>query len=139
MKRRKFITMIGGAAVAWPLIASAQQDERIRRIGILMPAHAGEHDPEAALRLGAFRKELDRLGWSEGRNLDIDYRWAAGVVERISTSASELVGLAPAVILVQSNLGVAALQKATRTIPIVFASVADPAKVRRLVDARGRA
>ena len=128
MRRRDFITLLGGAAAApsilCPLNARAQQGERIRRIGILMPS--GEHDPEATLRLAAFRKELDRLGWSEGRNVGIDYRWADGVVERISTSASELVGLAPAVILVQSNPGVAAVQKATRTIPIVFASVADP-------------
>jgi putative tryptophan/tyrosine transport system substrate-binding protein len=122
MKRRELIMLIGGT-VAWPLVARAQQGERIRRIGFLMPF--GEHDPEMTLRMGAFRKEFDRLGWSEGRNVRFDYRWAAGV-ERFPTYASELVGLAPAVILVQSNPGVAALQKAARSIPIVFASVADP-------------
>ena len=127
MKRREFITLLGGGAampVLWPLKVRAQQGDRIRRIGILMPS--GEHEPETLLRLGAFRKEFDRLGWSEGRNVRIDYRWTAGVAERMLAYASELVGLGPAVILVQSNPGVAALQKATRTIPIVFASVADP-------------
>ena len=128
MRRRAFITLLGGAAavpsILWPLNARAQQGEQIRRIGILMPT--GEHDPETTLRLGAFRKEFDRLSWSEGRNIRIDYRWAAGVAQQFPAFANELVGLAPAVILVHSNLGVAALQKATRTIPIVFASVADP-------------
>ena len=122
MRRREFI--VGGMAAAWPLVAHAQQGERIRRIGILMPL--GEHDSEMTLRVGAFRKELDRLGWSEGRSVSIDYRWSDGVVDRLPGFARDLVGLAPAVILVQSNVGVAALQKATRTIPIVFASVADP-------------
>ena len=124
MRRREFLGILGGAAATWPLAARAQQGERIRRIGALMPF--GEHDPETTLRLGAFRKEFDRLGWTEGRNVRIDYRWAAGVAQQFPAFANELVGLAPAVILVQSNLGVAALQKATRTIPIVFASVADP-------------
>ena len=122
MRRREFI--VGGMAAAWPLVAHAQQGERIRRIGILMPL--GEHDSEMTLRVGAFRKELDRLGWSEGRSVSIDYRWGDGVADRLPGFACDLVGLAPAVILVQSNVGVAALQKATRTIPIVFASVADP-------------
>jgi putative ABC transport system substrate-binding protein len=123
MKRREFLGVLGGAAV-WPFSARAQQGERISRIGILMPS--GEHDPETALRFGAFRREFVRLGWTEGRNVRIDYRWAAGVAQQFPAFANELVGLAPAVILVQSNLGVAAMQKATRTIPIVFASVADP-------------
>ena len=90
MKRREFITLLGGAA-AWPLGAQAQQAERVRRLGVLMPT--GERDPETQLRVGALREGLQKLGWVEGRNLRVEYRWGRGSLERTRTYAAELVAL----------------------------------------------
>ena len=124
LKRREFITLLGGAAAAWPLAARAQQPERMRRIGVLMSLAAD--DPEAQARLAAFLQGLQQLGWTDGRNVRIDYRWAAGDADRIRRYAAELVALAPDVILASGSPSVAALLQATRTVPIVFAHVADP-------------
>ena len=121
MKRREFITLLGGA-VAWPLAARAQ-GERTRRIGVLMNLTAD--DPELPARLAAFAQGLADLGWTIGRNLRIDYRWAAGDPERIRRDADELVALAPDLILSSGTPTVAALHKATRSVPIVFAQVVD--------------
>jgi putative ABC transport system substrate-binding protein len=122
LKRRDFITLLGGAA-AWPLAARAQQGERVRRIGVLVYLDAGNAEGQA--RLAAFTRALSQLGWSEGRNLRIDTRWAtAGDVQR---HAAELVALAPDVLLAATGTAtVAPLLQATRTIPIVFAIVIDP-------------
>src|ERR1700758_5025666 len=98
MKRREFFALIGGAAAAWPLAASAQQREHIRRIGILFGGLAAD-DPEGQTRLTAFVQGLQELGWADGRNLRIDYRWALGDAERLRRSAAELVALAPDVLL----------------------------------------
>jgi putative ABC transport system substrate-binding protein len=122
MKRRAFIGLLGGAA-AWPLAARAQQGERIRRVGLL--TGLAQDDPEAQARIKAFQQRLQELGWTDGRNIHIDYRWTAGDVGRTKTYAAELVALAPDVILVNTPPGLAALQKATRTIPIVFVQVVD--------------
>ena len=97
MKRREFITLLGGAAAAWPLAARAQQPERVRRIGVLM--HLAADDPEGQARIGAFLQGLQEWGWAVGRNVRIEYRWAAGDAERIRKYATELVALAPDVIL----------------------------------------
>jgi len=122
IKRREFITLLGGAA-AWPLAASAQQPERVQRIGVLMAL--AEDDPDAKARLAGFRQGLERLGWSEGRNVRIDYRFApAGA--RAEVLAKELLTLQPDVMLATSTLVTAALQRETHTIPIIFVSVADP-------------
>jgi putative ABC transport system substrate-binding protein len=123
MRRRKFITLLGGAA-AWPVAARAQQADRVRRIGVLIGLAAD--DPEAKARLAAFRQELDRLGWSERGNLRIDYRFAAAGAQA-PMLAKELVALQPDAILAQTTPVVIALQRETRTIPIVFLGVADPA------------
>jgi putative tryptophan/tyrosine transport system substrate-binding protein len=124
LKRREFITLIGGAVTAWPFAARAQQPERIRRIGALSPLPA-DH-PEAKARMAAFLQELAQFGWVDGRNVRIDARWGAGDTDRIRRYAAELVALAPDVILATSTATVAPLQEATRTVPIVFASVIDP-------------
>jgi putative tryptophan/tyrosine transport system substrate-binding protein len=121
--RRKFLATLGGAAMAWPLAARAQQAERVRRIGVLMPGDADNPDNQA--RLAAFLQGLQQFGWAVGRNLRIDLRWAAGEVDRNRQYAEELVGLAPDVILAVAS-GVSALKQATRTVPIVFTIVADP-------------
>jgi ABC-type uncharacterized transport system substrate-binding protein len=123
MKRREFITLLGGAA-AWPLVARAQQLDRVRRVGVLMNLAVG--DPEGEARIAAFVQALQRLGWSDGRNLRIDHRWAAGDAGRFKRYAEELLALAPDVILAAATPSVQALQRATRTVPIVFANVADP-------------
>jgi putative tryptophan/tyrosine transport system substrate-binding protein len=123
MRRRQFITLLGGAAVVWPLAVRAQQGERIPRIGVLMAV--GRDDADTKARLAGFQQGLERLGWSEGRNIRIDYRFApAGVQAQVL--AKELVALQPDVILSQATPGTTALQRETRTIPIVFAGVADP-------------
>jgi putative tryptophan/tyrosine transport system substrate-binding protein len=124
MIRREFITLLGSAAASWPLAAGAQQPARMRRIGVLMNLTAD--DPESPARLAAFAQGLADLGWTIGRNLRIDYRWAAGDPERIRRDADELVALAPDLILSSGTPTVAALQKATRSVPIVFAQVVDP-------------
>jgi putative ABC transport system substrate-binding protein len=123
MKRRSFITFLGGA-VAWPLAARAQQGERIRRIGVLLPQD--ENDLRWKPRLSAFTQALAALGWTDGRNVRIDLRRSGGDTNRMQAFAQELVGLQPDIIVTQSTLPTAALQRETRTIPIVFASVADP-------------
>jgi putative ABC transport system substrate-binding protein len=124
MKRREFITLFGGVAVAWPLAAHAQQPERMRRVGVLMAFPAG--DPEAQARLTAFLQGLEELGWTDGRNVRIDSVWGMGGPERIRRYAAELVALAPDVILASASSAVGALQQATRTVPIVFVTVVDP-------------
>jgi putative tryptophan/tyrosine transport system substrate-binding protein len=124
VKRREFVTLLGGAAVAWPLTARAQQTERMRRIGVLM-AYA-EADPEAHARLNAFRQGLRELGWTEGQNLRIDYRWRTGEPDRAQAFVTELVSLAPDVIVAHGTPALSALHRATRTIPVVFVSVIDP-------------
>jgi putative tryptophan/tyrosine transport system substrate-binding protein len=123
MKRREFITLLGGAA-AWPLGAHAQQAERTRRIGVLM--HLAADDPEAQARIGAFLQGLQEWGWAVGRNVRIEYRWAAGDAERIRKYAAELVALAPDVILATGGAVVGPLLEATSTVPIVFAQTPDP-------------
>jgi len=122
--RRQLITLLGGAAAGWPLAGHAQQPERIRRIGALSPLPAD--DPEAKARMAAFLQELAQFGWVDGRNMRIDARWGAGDTDRVRQYAAELVALAPDVILATSTATVAPLQEATRTVPIVFASVIDP-------------
>jgi putative tryptophan/tyrosine transport system substrate-binding protein len=122
--RREFITLLGGAAAAWPLAADAQQSERMRRIGALM--YLAADDPDSPALVAAFARGLQELGWIEGRNIQIDYRWGGGDLDRVRRYAAELVALAPDVILVTSGSALAALQNATRTVPIVFASVSDP-------------
>jgi putative tryptophan/tyrosine transport system substrate-binding protein len=124
MKRRDFITLVGGAAVGWPLAARAQQDGRMRRIGVLMGFD--ENDPEAKGWLSGFVRGLAELGWTDGRNVRMDVRWAAGDLERMRTLAKELVDLQSDVILAQTTSPTAALQRETRTIPIVFVMVGDP-------------
>src|SRR5262249_54573241 len=118
------LASLGGAAAAWPLVARAQQGERMRRIGVLMPIAAD--DPEAPGRVAAFAQGLGELGWTVGRNVRIDYRWAAGDADKIRRYAAELVALAPDVILVTSTPAVAVLLQATRSVPIVFVTVIDP-------------
>jgi putative tryptophan/tyrosine transport system substrate-binding protein len=124
LQRREFITLVGGAAATWPLAARAQQPERARRIGALMSL--ASDDPEAQARHAAFLQGLQEWGWSVGRNLRIDYRWAAGEADRIRKYAEELVSLAPDVILATGSPVTAALLQASRTVPIVFAQVPDP-------------
>jgi ABC-type uncharacterized transport system substrate-binding protein len=124
MKRREFITLLGGAAVAWPLAASAQQRERMRSIGVLMNRAAD--NPEGQDRLAAFQQGLQEAGWSVGRNVRIDTRWSEDNADLSAKYAAELVALAPDIILASGTLVVMALQHINRTLPIVFASVADP-------------
>jgi ABC-type uncharacterized transport system substrate-binding protein len=124
MRRREFITLLGGAAVSWPIAARAQESGGMRRIGVLMGTAAD--DPESPLRVAAFAQGLGELGWTVGRNVQIDYRWGGGDPERFRRSASELVALSPNVILANSTPAVLALQQATRAVPIVFVNVADP-------------
>jgi putative tryptophan/tyrosine transport system substrate-binding protein len=124
MQRREFITLLGSATVAWPLAVRAQQPERMRRIGVLMSVAAD--DPEGQARLTAFLQGLQQLGWADGRNVRIDIRWGAGDAERYRRYAAELVALAPDVILAASSSALGPLQEATRTVPIVFVTIADP-------------
>jgi putative ABC transport system substrate-binding protein len=122
--RRQFITLLGGAA-AWPVAAHAQQGERMRRIGFLQGL--AENDPETEARGKAFRQGLAALGWTEGRDISIEYRYAAGDTTRIKAYAAELVDSAPDLIVANGSPVVAALKQATRTIPIVFSVINDPA------------
>ena len=123
MRRRTFISLVGGAAT-WPLAARAQQPERMRRIGVLMGY--AENDSEAQAWIAAFREGLQKLGWTEGRNVRVDTRWASADAEAMQRFAQELVALQPDLILSQSTPAVAALLQQTRTIPIVFALIANP-------------
>jgi HSP20 family molecular chaperone IbpA len=124
IRRRDFITLLGGAAVAWPVGARAQQPARIRRIAILTPFSA--NDAEGNARLTAFAQGLAQSGWTVGQNVRIDYRWGDGKADTMRKYAAELVALGPDVILASSSAAVAPLLEATRTIPIVFAGIADP-------------
>jgi len=124
MRRRAFITLLGGAAAS-PLAARAQQGDRVRRIGVLMPFD--ENDPVGKPRLPAFTRALADLGWTDGRNVQMDLRWAGDDSNRIRALAQELVGLRPDIILTASTPATVALQRETRTIPIVFANAGDPA------------
>src|SRR5262245_58339376 len=124
MRRREFITLVGGAATAWPLAARAQQPERMRRIGVLYTQAEG--DPQGQMRLAAFRDELQKMGWIEGRHLRFDVRFGAADTRRIRGLVAELVALAPDVILAVSGPVVVEFQQASPATPIVFIGVADP-------------
>jgi ABC-type uncharacterized transport system substrate-binding protein len=124
MRRRKFITLLGGAAAAWPLAARAQQGERIRRIGVLMSG--AESDSEMQARLASFRQGLGRFGWSEGRNVRVDYRFAAANTDRAHELARELIALQPDVLVAWANPPAVAMQRQNRGIPIVFIGAEDP-------------
>jgi ABC-type uncharacterized transport system substrate-binding protein len=124
MRRREFTRLLGGATVAWSFAAHAQQTERVRRIGVL--TFSAESDPEGQSSVAAFREELRKLGWIEGRNCAIDVRWAAADLELMKRFAKELVALQPDLILTSSTPAAAAMLQETRTIPIVFVIVADP-------------
>jgi putative tryptophan/tyrosine transport system substrate-binding protein len=123
MRRREFIKLVGGATALWPLSARAQQPDPMRRIGVLMGV---ENDAEGQARIAAFRQGLTDLGWTEGRNLRIEYRWAGGDVDRIRAYASELTELAPELLVGNGTPVLAALSQATRSIPILFVIVNDP-------------
>ena len=124
MRRREFISLIGSVAATWPLAALAQQGEQMRRIGVLM--NRPEGDPEGQPRLAAFKQALEQLGWKEDRNIRIDVRWGEDKVELERKYAAELVALKPEVVLASGTMSVSALQALSRTLPIVFAAVADP-------------
>jgi putative ABC transport system substrate-binding protein len=126
MRRREFIAALGGAA-AWPLAASAQQGDRVRRIGVLAPYD--ENDPLAKRVVSAFTQALADLGWTVPRNVRMDLRWAGGDIKRIGALAQELIGSQSDIILTSSTPATVAVQRETRTIPIVFASVADPVAI----------
>jgi putative ABC transport system substrate-binding protein len=129
MRRRNFITLLGGTAAAWPPVARAQQGERMRRIGVLMNLAAD--DPEALASVGALLQGLQQLGWTDGRNVRIDCRMTAGDADRSRTYAAELVALAPDAILASGGSTVGPLLQATRTVPIVFVSVVSRRWLRR--------
>src|SRR5438874_152097 len=124
MRRREFITLLGGAAIARPLLARAQQPERMQRIGVLM--NRVTDDPEAQARLQAFLQRLQQLGWAEGHNVRIDVRWTAGAADDSHRYAAELVALLPDVTLADGAVRVSALQAATHSVPIIFVAVPDP-------------
>jgi putative ABC transport system substrate-binding protein len=123
LRRREFIAGLGGAAI-WPLTARAQQGDRVRRIGVLM--QGDENDLLWKTFVSAFTQALAGLGWADGRNVRIDHRWTGGDINRIRLLAQELVGLQPDIILTTGTAETAAVQRDTRTIPIVFAGAADP-------------
>jgi ABC-type uncharacterized transport system substrate-binding protein len=124
MKRREFITLLGGSAAAWPIAGRAQQTERIRRVGVLVSP--SESDREGQARVASFREELQKLGWAEGRNTRIDYRWGALDAESAQRFAKELAALQPDVILTSNTPTTVAMLQETRIIPIIFVNVADP-------------
>src|SRR5246127_2358955 len=124
MRRRDFITLLGSATAAWPVAVNAQQPERLLRIGVLMNRAAD--NPEGQDRLAAFQQGLQEAGWRVGRNVRIDTRWSEDNADLSAKYAAELVALAPDIILASGPLAVTALQRINRTLPIVFASVADP-------------
>jgi putative ABC transport system substrate-binding protein len=124
VKRRAFLTLLGGAAAAWPLAARAQQADQRRRVGLLMGYPEGDVEGQASA--AAFQRRLQELGWTEGRNIQIDTRWAGGDPNKARTFAKELVTMAPDVIVPSTNLVTAILQQETLTIPIVFVLVGDP-------------
>jgi putative tryptophan/tyrosine transport system substrate-binding protein len=124
MRRREFITLLGGAAAAWPLAAHAQQSKHMRRVAALMPYTA--NDPQAQNRNAAFLQGLQQLGWTIGQNVQIDYRWSEGKEDDTRKYAAELVALAPDVIFTSGSAAIGPLRRATRTVPIVFVLVPDP-------------
>src|SRR5262245_23843936 len=126
LDRREFITLLGGAAAAWPLAARAQQNERIRRIGVL--TMFAERDLETKAWLTAFQDGLQQ-GWAQGRNISINYRWSDGDWDRLRTYAAELVRMAPDVLFAAATPALAALHQQTRSLPIVFVQVSDPVKL----------
>src|SRR5215471_15602401 len=123
-KRREFITLLGGAAAAWPLAARAQQGERVRRIGELLSTV--ESDPRGLEYITAFAQGLAELGWTAGRNVRIEYRWGAGDPDRFRGHAADLVALSPDVVLAAGGASVGAFQRASPTVPIVFVNTIDP-------------
>jgi putative ABC transport system substrate-binding protein len=124
VRRREFITLLGGAAAAWPLAARAQQSERMRRIGVLMNGSAD--DPDAQANVVTFLKAMQQLGWIDGSNVRIEFRWGTGNADNIRKYAVELAALTPDVVLATGTAGMRPLLQATRTVPIVFVQVADP-------------
>src|SRR5215468_4670069 len=124
LRRREFIAGLGGAAAAWPVAARAQQRDRVRRIGVLMSGD--ENEPARRTTVSAFIQALAGLGWTDSRNLRMDLRWGGDDTNRMRTLAQELVGLQPDIILTGGTPATVALQRETRTIPIVFANVGDP-------------
>jgi putative ABC transport system substrate-binding protein len=122
--RREFVRLLGGTAVAWPLVARAQQPERMRRIGVLLNLH--ENDPRGKAAVTAFVQRLKELGWTESRNVHLDIRWGGDDTDRYRQYARELVGLLPDLVLGSSSAVVAVLQQVSRTVPIVFVAVVDP-------------
>jgi putative tryptophan/tyrosine transport system substrate-binding protein len=122
--RRDFITLLGGAAAAWPVAARAQQRERVRRVGML--TNLAADDPLATARVAAFAQAMQELGWIVGRNLQIDYRWGQHDPDRLRKYAAELVALGPEVIVANATPSTAALQQATRSVPVVFVNQVDP-------------
>ena len=124
MKRREFISLLSGAAATWPLAARAQQTERTRRIGVILPAAAD--DPDFQARVGAFLQGLQQSGWTIGRNVRIDTRWATTSVADIRRHAAELAATVPDVILAHGSSTVGPLLQVTRTVPIVFPTASDP-------------
>ena len=127
IERRKFLATLGGAAVAWPLAARAQQGERVRRLGVLTVLDSS--DPEVKAWLTAFEEGLQKLGWSQGRNLRIDYRWPGRDEGRLQTYAAELVRMAPDALVAATVPALVALQRVTRSLPIVFVLVSDPVRL----------
>src|SRR5262245_65219428 len=125
MRRREFITLLGGAAAAWPIAARAQQGERVRRVGVL--TGIVEADAEGQARFSAFRNAMDQAGWIEGRNIQYEYRSrSGGSIERVRRNVAELLALAPDAILVTGSLNLGALQQASQTVPTVFVGLIDP-------------
>src|SRR4051794_10263065 len=124
MKRRDFIMLLGGTAVAWPLAARAQQSGGMRRIGVLVGAQNAD-DPESRANFAAFLLGMQQLGWDEGRNVRIDYRWGLGSADNVRKYAMELAAATPDVILASGTSTMEPLLQATRTVPIVFVNVAD--------------
>jgi putative ABC transport system substrate-binding protein len=122
IRRRELIVALGG--VAWPLAARAQQSERMRHIAVFMPTVA--NDPESMRRVAALLQGLQQMGWTDGRNVRIEFRWGAGDAEQYRKIAAELMALAPDVVVAEGTLTTRALQRASRTVPIVFVTVADP-------------
>jgi len=124
MRRREFITLVGGAAAAWPLVARAQQAEHMRRIGVLMLYP--ENDPEGQLRATAFRQGLQKLGWVVGRNVQIDFQWGLGDADWIRSAATQELRLAPDVILANGTPAARTMQQTSRTVPVIFIAGSDP-------------
>jgi putative ABC transport system substrate-binding protein len=125
MRRREVIALLGGAAAASPLVARAQQPERMRRIGTLL-AGLTESDPVGQLRMAEFRRGLENLGWIDGRNIEIDARWPGASAEKLRTAAAELAAKKPDLIFAGNEAAALALQQTTTTVPIVFTQAADP-------------